>query len=64
MCLSTVYNNSYAPENLFCKNVMDVHFCDGKLVFTNILGIQTVVDASLEKIDLTDNYIIIRKNES
>jgi len=61
MCLSTVYNNSREPENLLCKNITDVRFVDGKLVFTNILGIQTVLDAQLEKIDLTDNFIIVRQ---
>lgn len=64
MCLATVYNNTRTPENLLCKNIMDIRFQDGKLVFTDIFGVRNVVDATLEKINLSDNYVLVKKNES
>ena len=58
MCLSTVLT----PERqVVCKNVAAVTQKDGKLVFTDIMGIPTVVEGSIEKIDLMENEILIRK---
>ena len=60
MCLSNVYKNDVADQNLIAKNVADIRFADGQIYFTDIMGIRTVFNGSLEKIDLTDNYIIVR----
>ena len=68
MCLSNVYKiktgsrNEGSPEEreLLVKNAATVSVKDGKLVFTDIMGIRTEVDAELEKIDLMDNYILVR----
>ena len=60
MCLSNVYKNDVADQNLIAKNVADIRFADGHIYFTDIMGIRTVFNGSLEKIDLTDNYIIVR----
>ena len=46
---------------MVCKNVAAVTQKDGKLVFTDIMGIPTVVAGSIEKIDLMENEILIRK---
>ena len=43
------------------KNVASVTQKDGQLVFTDIMGIPTVVNGQIEKIDLMENEIIIRK---
>lgn len=62
MCLSTVYAiRNEKPEPL-CKNIASVRTQDGKLIFTDIMGIPTVVDAAIERIDLMDNFIYIREN--
>ena len=63
MCLSTVYAMRDAEKKLVAKNVASVTVRDGKLVFTDIMGIPTVVDASIERIDLMDNFIWIREHE-
>ncbi|MBR5968255.1 MAG: CooT family nickel-binding protein [Lachnospiraceae bacterium] len=68
MCLSNVYKiktgsrSEGSPEEreLLVKNAATVSVKDGKLVFTDIMGIRTEVDAELEKIDLMDNYILVR----
>ena len=56
MCLSTVLNEAHQP---ICKNIAAVTAEDGKLVFTDIMGVSTVVAGSIEKIDLTENLIYV-----
>ena len=60
MCLSNVYRNSVDDQNLLAKNVADIKFVDGKIVFTDIMGIRTTFDGNLEQIDLTENFIIVK----
>ena len=68
MCLSNVYKiktgsrsgGADEERELLVKNAATVSVKDGKLVFTDIMGIRTEIDAELEKIDLMDNYILVR----
>jgi len=60
MCLSAVYKNEVSDANLLAKNVADIRVDGGKIVFTDLMGIRTVFDGSLEKVDLMDNYVIVR----
>ncbi|MBR0380197.1 MAG: CooT family nickel-binding protein [Mogibacterium sp.] len=60
MCLSTVYKNEVNDANLLAKNVADIRIENGRIIFTDLMGIRTVFDGSLEKIDLMDNYVIVR----
>lgn len=43
------------------QNVASVTEKDGQLVFTDIMGIPTVVPGAIEKIDLLENIITIRE---
>ena len=60
MCLSNVYREKIDDSNLLAKNVADIKFADGKIYFTDIMGIRTVFDGELQQIDLTDNFIIVK----
>ena len=60
MCLSNVYRNSVDDSNLLAKNVADIKVDNGKIWFTDIMGIRTAFDGQLEKIDLMENYVIVR----
>ena len=60
MCLSTVYKNEVSDANMLAKNVADVRIENGKILFTDLMGIRTVFDGTLEKVDLMDNYIIVK----
>ena len=66
MCLSNVYRVNKenpadkAARELVVKNAATVTIDGDKLIFTDIMGIKTVIDASLEKIDLMDNFILVR----
>ena len=62
MCLSTVYTLRGEEKQLLCKNIAGVKTDGDKLIFTDIMGIPTVVAASIERIDLMDNFIYIRQH--
>jgi predicted RNA-binding protein len=55
-----VYKNEVSDANLLARNVADIRVEDGKIIFTDLMGIRTVFDGTLEKIDLMDNYVIVR----
>lgn len=59
MCLSNVYKDSVDDSNLLAKNVADIKLQDGKIYFTDIMGIRTAFDGELKQIDLTENFIIV-----
>lgn len=61
MCLSTVYSLHDGEREQICKNIADIRVEDGELVFTDIMGVSTVRKAAIERIDLTDNYVLIRE---
>ncbi len=61
MCLSNVYKNKVDDANLLARNVADIRIENGQIFFTDIMGIRTAFNGSLEQIDLTENYIIVRE---
>lgn len=61
MCLSTVIALRGREKQTLCRNIASVRLQDGKLIFTDIMGIPTVVDGSIEQIDLMDNFITVRE---
>ena len=61
MCLSTVYKNEVSDANMLARNIADVRIENGKIMFTDLMGIRTVFDGTLEKVDLMDNYIIVKE---
>lgn len=63
MCLSTVYQLSGGEKRLLCKNIAAVQQRDGQLIFTDIMGVQTRVDAVIDRIDLMENYIFLKPPE-
>ena len=62
MCLSTVYKNEVSDANMLARNIADVRIENGKILFTDLMGIRTVFDGTLEKVDLMDNYIIVKED--
>ena len=61
MCLSTVYKMTEKEPVLFCTNIqsVDVSPADGKLTFTDILGIRYEALGTIQKVDLIENVIEI-----
>jgi len=62
MCLSTVYKNEVNDANRLAKNVADIKVDKGQIIFTDLMGIRTAFNGSLEKVDLMDNYVIVRED--
>lgn len=60
MCLSTVYKNEVSDANMLARNVADIKVENGQIIFTDLMGIRTVFDGSLEKVDLMENYVIVK----
>ena len=60
MCLSTVYRMHDGEKQLVGKNVAAVRQQEGALVFTDIMGVQTRVEAVLDRMDLMENFIFIK----
>lgn len=60
MCLSNVYKNSTDSDNLLYRNVADVRIDGNKIILTDLMGIRNEIEGVVEKVDLMDNYIIVR----
>ncbi len=61
MCLSTVIALQGGEKKELCKNVASMTVEDGKLVFSDILGVPTAVVGTIEKIDLMENLIFVKQ---
>lgn len=45
---------------MLAKNVADIKVDGGKIIFTDLMGIRYTFDGTLEKVDLMDNYVIVK----
>ncbi|MBQ1407331.1 MAG: CooT family nickel-binding protein [Eubacterium sp.] len=63
MCLSNVYKKEVSDSNLMFRNIADIGFDGGELTLTDIMGIRRSIKASVKKIDLLENYIIVDPEE-
>ncbi len=60
MCLSTIYKNEKAEENVLCKFVSSIKAEGDALVFTDIMGTVTRIEGGrLVAADLTAGTVII-----
>lgn len=59
MCLSAAYQVKNGIDSLICDKVTNVAVEDGRVILTNLLGINTVVEGVLKNIDLNRNIIRI-----
>ena len=60
MCLSTVYVKDQGSQEQLARNVATVRLRDGKLVFTDIMGVTKEIDGEIDSIDLLENIILVR----
>ena len=61
MCLSTVYNQK---NEKLAGNIATVRAEYGRVIFTDILGISTAVEGTIDSIDLMENLIYINQPSS
>ena len=63
MCLSNVYRNDASADNLLYRNVADVRVDGNRIMLTDLMGIRSEIEGSIVKVDLMDNYIVIKDLE-
>lgn len=60
MCLSTVYKNEKAPENMVLSNVMQIFCENGVVTLTDIMGREAQVEGEVMSADLTGGTVVLR----
>lgn len=60
MCLSTAYKNNKDDSAVLARYVSQVQVQPGKVILTDIVGAETVVEGELSYIDLTGGVVVIR----
>ena len=61
MCLSTVYKNSLARENVMMKNVVKIECQDDMVIITDLMENQMAIHGNLEMANLVDGVCVIRE---
>ena len=64
MCLSSVYKNSKAPENLVMKNVMALQCQDGMVILTDLMERTCAIEGTLEYANLVDGFVIVKETSA
>ncbi len=63
MCLSTVYRNVKANENVVLKNVVSIECKDGCVILTDLMDHTVAVEGHLVSANLVDGYVIVAENQ-
>lgn len=61
MCLSTVYKNAKAEENVVMKNVMSIDCKDGCVVLTDLMERTVAIEGQLLSANLVDGFVIVKE---
>ncbi len=64
MCLSTVYKNSRAEENVVIRNVMRIECKDGCVICTDLMERSVAIEGALESANLVDGYVVVKENNA
>ena len=59
MCLSTIYKNDKADNNILCRFVATITVDHDKLPFVDVMGEETTVTGRLVQADLTAGTVIV-----
>lgn len=62
MCLSTVYKNTEDPENVLMSNVARIELRDNKVIITDLMEMEQVIDGDLLFVDLLGAKAIIKEH--
>jgi len=60
MCLSTVYKNTQTEDQILCRFVSKIVSQDGKLVLTDVMGMEVTVEGSLLSADLAEGVVVVQ----
>ena len=59
MCLSTVYKNTMEPDCVAMRNVMRIECEPGKVILTDLMERQLVIEGRLLQANLVDGFVIV-----
>ncbi len=59
MCLSTVYKNAKAPENVVLRNVMRLECLDDCVIVSDIMDRQVSVQGRLVEANLVEGFVVV-----
>ena len=62
MCLSSVYKNEQAEENLLASDVASIEAAGDKVTLTDLFGRTLTVEGTLKRADLTGGVVILQVN--
>ncbi len=62
MCLSTVYKNVKAPQNMVMSNVQRIDVQDGQLLLTDLMDREMVIVGKLLSVDLVGGVAIVQES--
>ena len=60
MCLSTVYKNTQTEDQILCRFVSKIVSRDGKLILTDVMGMEVTVEGSLLSADLAEGVVVVQ----
>ncbi len=60
MCLSTIISTENNQRKEIAKNVAAVRVDGNKITVTDIMGVKTVIDGEIDRIDLMENFIFLK----
>lgn len=60
MCLSTVYKNTQTEDQILCRFVSRIVARDGKLILTDVMGMEVTVEGSLLSADLAEGVVVVQ----
>lgn len=61
MCLSVVYRNEVAPENIAMQNVKRIDCKDDMILLTDLLERQTAICGTLLSANLVEGVVVIQE---
>ena len=61
MCLSTVYKNVKAEENVVMKNVMAIQCENGCVILTDLMDRTVAIEGTLVSANLIDGFVIVKE---
>jgi predicted RNA-binding protein len=60
MCLSTIISTENNQRKEIARNVAAVRVDGNKITVTDIMGVKTVIDGEIDRIDLMENFIFLK----
>ena len=60
MCLSTAYRNNKEENKILMTNVSNIEIQGEDIILTDLMEKKLVIKGTLEKVDMMDNFIIIK----